>query len=60
MVNDEIPISYFPESTPVMIESNLADCHSVFSPSLAATALNRSTSKPTIVFPSVSRNSLGA
>src|SRR6266498_405311 len=60
MVNDETPTSYFQDSTPGMIASNLADVHWVVRPSLAATALNRSTSKPMTVLPSVSRNSLGA
>src|SRR6266511_3886366 len=60
MVNDETPALYLPEFTPGMILPNVADCHSVVRPSLAATALNRSTSKPITVLPSVSRNSLGA
>src|SRR6266508_2549166 len=52
MVNDETPTSYFPDSTPGMIASNLADVHWVVRPSLAATALNRSTSKPMSILPS--------
>src|SRR3954452_22774155 len=43
-----------------MMLSNVADCHCVVRPSLAATALNRSTSKPWTVLPSEARNSLGA
>src|SRR2546423_10555415 len=60
MVNDETPMLYLAEPTPGMMSSNFADCHSVLSPNLPATALNRSTSNPMIVLPSVSRNSLGA
>jgi hypothetical protein len=60
MVNDDTPASYLPDWTPGMMSANLEGCHSVCRPSLAATALNRSTSKPTTVLPSVSRNSLGA
>src|SRR2546421_6759091 len=60
MVNDETPMLYLPEPTPGMMSSNFADCHSAFSPNLPATALNRSTSNPMTVLPSVSRNSLGA
>src|SRR5688500_4802068 len=60
MVNDETPTSYLPEDTPRMMVSNPAFWNSAFRPSLAATALNRSTSMPTTVFPSSSRNSLGA
>src|SRR4051794_14434111 len=59
-VNDETPMLYLPEPTPGMIASNFADCQSVVRPSLPATALNRSTSKPMTVLPSVSRYSLGA
>ena len=55
-----MPASYLPDCTPGMMSSNFADCHSVFRPSFCATALNRSTSKPITVLPSVSRNSLGA
>jgi len=58
-VNDETPASYLPDWRPGMIASNTADSYSVFRPSLAATALNRSTSKPMTVLPSVSRNSFG-
>src|SRR5213078_3103057 len=60
MVNDDTPSSYLPDCTPGMMSSNFADCQSVFRPSFAATALNRSTSNPMTVLPSVSRNSLGA
>src|SRR4051794_234063 len=59
-VNEDTPTLYLPVLTPGMMPSNDADCHSVFRPSLPATALNRSTSKPFTVLPSVSRNSLGA
>src|SRR4051795_4452589 len=59
-VNEDTPTLYFPVPTPGMMLLNDADCHSVFRPSLAATALNSSTSKPFTVLPSVSRNSLGA
>src|SRR6188768_3719510 len=59
-VNDETPTVYLPEVTPGMIASNFADCHSAVRPSFCATALNRSTSKPTTVLPSASRNSFGA
>src|SRR4029450_13098085 len=58
--NDETPAAYLPVLTPGMMLSNVADCHWVVSPNLPATALNRSTSKPITVLPSVSRNSLGA
>src|SRR2546430_1771286 len=60
MVNEDTPSSYLPDCTPGMMSSNFADCQSVFRPSLLATALNRSTSNPMTVLPSVSRNSLGA
>src|SRR5262245_8880224 len=60
MVNEDTPALYLPDATPVMMESNFADCHSVLRPSLAATALNRSTSKPWTVLSSEARNSLGA
>src|SRR5919199_6183265 len=60
MVKDETPTLYLPVPTPGMMLSNVADCHWVVNPSLPATALNRSTSKPITVLPSVSRNSLGA
>ncbi len=53
-------MSYFLPWTPVMIEAKSAGCHSVLTPNLAATALNRSTSKPCTVLPSPARNSLGA
>src|SRR4051812_25614645 len=59
-VNEETPTLYFPLLTPGMMLSNVADCHWVVRPSFAATALNRSTSKPMTVLPSASRNSLGA
>src|SRR3954449_11292444 len=59
-VNEETPTVYFLLATPGMMLSNEADCHSVVRPSLPATALNRSTSKPMTVLPSVSRYSLGA
>jgi hypothetical protein len=49
-----------PEATPAISEPKSPDCHSVVRPSFLATALNRSTSKPMTVLPSVSRNSLGA
>ena len=39
-------MSYFLPWTPVMIEAKSAGCHSVLTPNLAATALNRSTSMP--------------
>src|SRR5689334_5115264 len=60
MVNDETPISYLPDDTPGMIALNGAGENFAFRPSLAATALNRSTSKPMTVLPSLARNSLGA
>src|SRR4051812_41231872 len=60
MVNDETPISYFWLLTPSMIWPNGAVTNLAFSPSLAATALKTSTSKPWIVLPSSARNSLGA
>src|SRR4051794_32598732 len=60
MVNDETPTLYLPVPTPGMMLSNVADCHCVVRPSLPATALKRSTSKPITVLPSASRNSLGA
>src|SRR3954464_5809464 len=59
-VNDETTTLYFLLATPGMMLSKVADCHSAFRPSLPATALNRSTSKPMTVLPSASRNSLGA
>src|SRR4029450_4798262 len=60
MVNDDTPNSYLPDWRPGMMASNLAGWYSVFRPSLAATALNRSTSQPMTALPSVSRNSFGA
>src|SRR5947209_5285621 len=60
IVNEETPASYLPEPTPAMIESNDAVWNLAFRPSFAATSWNRSTSNPTIVFPSGARNSLGA
>src|SRR3954447_8544649 len=60
IVKEETPTVYLPELTPGMMLSNVADCHSVVRPSFAATALNRSTSKPITVLPSVSTYSLGA
>src|ERR1043165_6619992 len=60
IVKEETPAAYFLLVTPGMMLSNLADCHSVVRPSFWATALNRSTSKPSTVLPSVARNSLGA
>src|SRR3954469_12899970 len=60
IVNDETPVPYLPGLTPGMMLSNVADCHCVVRPNLPATALNRSTSKPITVLPSVSRNSFGA
>src|SRR5262245_53304469 len=60
IVKDETLASYFPDCTPAISEPKSPDCHSVLRPSLPATALNRSTSKPMTVLPSVSRNSLGA
>jgi len=60
MVKLETPMSNLPLSTPMMIESKLAGCHSTVTPNFWATALNRSTSQPLTVLPSASRNSLGA
>src|SRR6476660_5107714 len=60
MVNDDTPTSYLPEPTPGMMSPNGAEVNSAFRPSFCATALNRSTSKPTTVLPSVSMNSAGA
>src|SRR6478609_1560758 len=60
MVKDETPTSYLPEVTPRMMVSNPAFWNSALRPSLAATALKRSTSMPMTVLPSVSMNSLGA
>src|SRR5919107_512393 len=60
IVNDETPALYLPVFTPGMMLSNVADCHWVVRPNLPARALNRSTSKPITVLPSVSRNSFGA
>jgi hypothetical protein len=60
IVNDETPVSYLPEPTPAMIESNGAVSNCAFRPSFCATRVNRSTSKPMIVWPSSARNSLGA
>src|SRR6478752_891523 len=60
MVKLETPMSYLPLVTPRMIVSNPAGCHSVLRPSLAATALNTSTSKPSTVLPSAPSISLGA
>src|SRR4030095_386370 len=60
MVNDDTPNSYLPDWRPGMMSANLDGWYSVFRPSLAATALNRSTSQPTTVLPSGSRNSFGA
>ena len=59
IVNDETPISYLPEDTPGMIALNGAGLNSAFSPSLAATALNRSTSKPMTVLPSLVEELVG-
>ena len=58
IVNDDTPTSYFLLSTPGMIEPNLAFWNSALTPNLVATAVNRSTSNPTIFVPSA--NSLGA
>src|SRR5690349_14258739 len=60
MVNEETPTSYLPEVTPRMMVSKPAFWNWALRPSLAATALKRSTSMPTMVLPSVSMNSLGA
>src|SRR5579859_6848952 len=60
IVNEETPMLYLPDVTPGMMSSNFALCQLVFRPSFPATALNRSTSNPMTVLPSVSRNSLGA
>src|SRR3954452_2687458 len=59
MVNEETPASNFPDPTFWVGGSNAAVLHSVVRPSLAATASNRSTSKPMTVLPSVSRYSFG-
>src|SRR5262249_23365711 len=58
MVNDEMPMSYLPPWTPVMIVLKVAGCHSTVTPNFCATASNRSTSMPTTVFPPC-RNSFG-
>src|SRR3954447_15996021 len=58
MVNDETPTSYLPPWTPVMMVSKPAGCHWTVTPNFCATALNRSTSMPTTVFPPC-RNSFG-
>src|SRR5215217_3798824 len=50
IVNDEMPMSYLPPWTPVMMVSNPAGCQSTVTPNFAATALNRSTSTPTTIF----------
>src|SRR6478735_6927034 len=60
MVKLETPTSYLPPVTPRMIESKPAGTHSVLRPSLAATALKTSTSKPSTVLPSPASISLGA
>src|SRR6476469_5378612 len=60
MVNDETPTSYLPEEMPGMIEPNGVGTNVALSPSFAATARNRSTSKPIAVLPSLARNSFGA
>ena len=60
MVNDEMPMSYLPPWTPVMMLAKSAGWNSALTPSLAATALKTSTSKPWTVLPSPARNSLGA
>jgi hypothetical protein len=59
-VNAETPVSYFPLPTPGMMSPNVLCWKSACSPSRAATALNRSMSKPTMVLPSELRNSAGA
>src|SRR4030095_7608513 len=46
MVNDDTPNSYLPDWRPGMMASNLAGWYSVFRPSLAATALDRSRFQP--------------
>src|SRR5690349_9265978 len=60
MVKLETPMSYLPLVTPRMIVSKPAGCHSVLRPSLAATALKTSTSKPMTVLPSLASISFGA
>src|SRR6476469_6185245 len=60
MVKLETPMSYLPLVTPRMIVGKPAGTYSVLRPSLAATALNRSMSKPSTVLPSVASISLGA
>src|SRR5260370_35029412 len=60
IVNDDTPTSYLAVSTPAMMLPNGAVTNCAVSPSFAATALNTSTSKPSIVLPSAARNSLGA
>src|SRR3954467_125810 len=59
IVNDETPASYLPEPTPAMIESNGAVWNLALSPSFWATSVNRSTSNPTIVWPSSAMNRAG-
>src|SRR5512139_13912 len=60
IVKEDTPISYFPDCMLGMRLGNGAETYFVLSPSFAATALNRSMSKPTTVLPSAARNSLGA
>ena len=59
MLKLDMPMSYFPPSTPVMMESNADGMSFTLRSSFFATAFNRSTSKPWIVFPSPATNSLG-
>ena len=58
-VKEEMPMSYL-EPTDGIIESNVEETVFSFSPNTAASALDRSTSKPTGVLPSSARNSAGA
>src|SRR6478609_8404446 len=60
MVKLETPMSYLPLVTPRMIVPKPAGTYSVLRPSLAATALKTSTSKPSTVLPSEASISLGA
>src|SRR3954471_3140867 len=60
MVKLETPMSYLPPWTPVMIESKFAGSHCTLTPRVWPTALNRSTSIPSTVLPSLARNSFGA
>ncbi len=53
-------MSNLPPVTPRMIESKLDGTYSAVTPNLAATASNRSTSKPSTVLPSAASISLGA